>query len=157
VQRYPKNDSGGRRHTSVVSVTALTLPPEKNLKPLPEKDLTIEAISGNGPGGQHMQRCATVIRIRHKPTGLQATGNGRDQHTNKRNALRVLTAKVNEYYHEQEQAKYNQYRKAQVQTGRGGDKCRTYNFINSRCSDHRTGKKTRNIKEVMKGRFDLLS
>lgn len=94
--------------------------------------------------------------MRHVPTGLQAIGNGRDQHTNKRNALRVLTAKVNEYYHEKEQAKYNQDRKAQVKTGRGGDKCRTYNFIESRISDHRTGKKTRNVKEVMKGRFDLL-
>jgi protein subunit release factor A len=125
------------------------------MKPLPESDLSVEALSGQGPGGQHMQKNATVIRIRHKPTGLQAIGNGRDQHTNRRNALRVLTAKVNEYYHQRQQAEYDKDRKAQVKMNRGGEKVRTYNLIDSRCVDHRTGKKTRNIKGVLRGEFQM--
>jgi peptide chain release factor 1 len=87
---------------------------------------------------------------------LQATGNGRDQHTNKRNALRVLTAKVNEYYHEKEQVKYNQDRKSQVKTGRGGDKVRTYNFIRKEIIDHRLNRVVKDVKRFMKGDFSVL-
>jgi peptide chain release factor 1 len=155
VQRYPKNGKG-HKHTSVVSVTVLPLPPEKDLKPLPESELTIECLSGIGAGGQNVQKNHNVIRMRHQPTGLQVISNTRDQHTNRKTALRILTAKVNEYYQEKEQAAYNKDRKAQVKTGRGGEKCRTYNYTESRVTDHRTGKKTRNIKGIMQGEFNLL-
>jgi peptide chain release factor 1 len=92
----------------------------------------------------------------HKPTGLTATADARSQYQNRKDALRILTARVNEYYQEQEQCVYDRTRKMQVITGRGGAKCRTYNFIDSRVVDHNTGKKTHNIKAIMQGKFNLL-
>lgn len=156
VQRIPPTETKGRKQTSVIAVVVLSVPPVNELKPIPDSDLRVETLSGQGPGGQHMQKNATVVRVRHLPTGLQATCNSRDQHANRRNALKVLTAKVNDHYHQIQQEEYEETRKSQVKTNRGGDKVRTYNFLKSFAVDHRNGKKTHNMKALMKGNFQLL-
>lgn len=94
--------------------------------------------------------------MKHIPTGLSVWIDGRDQHQNKRVAKRILTARVNAHNLEKKENAHGNNRRQQLGSGTRGDKVRTYNFIESRVTDHRLGKKTRQLKEVMKGRFDLL-
>lgn len=158
VQRYPKNDRGGRRHTSIVSVAVLPLPPTKEYKPLPDSELNIIAqIGKQTAGGQNANKVASAIRMTHKPTGLQVfIQNERDQHQNKKVALQILTAKVNELINSKKQNDYNIVRKIQLGDGGRGVKTRTYNFIESRVTDHKLNKKSSQIDKIMNGRFDLL-
>jgi len=134
----------------------LPLPPEHDLKPIPDSELEVKTQGGHGPGGQHQNNTDSAVRMTHKPTGLQVFINGRDQHSNRREAKRILTARVNELRQADEQESYNAKRKAQWGGGGRTGKIRTYNFIKSRVTDHRLNKKTRQIDKVMKGRFDLL-
>jgi peptide chain release factor 1 len=156
VQRVPPTESNGRRHTSMVSVAVLPIPEERTLKPLPENEIEVTCQTGHGPGGQHQNKTASAVRMVHKPTKLMVFINGKDQHANRREALKILTAKVRSQEHEKVSQAYNDQRKAQLGTGGRGDKIRTYNFIDSRAVDHRTGKKTGNLKGLMKGDLSLL-
>ncbi|MEN6497072.1 MAG: peptide chain release factor-like protein, partial [Thermoguttaceae bacterium] len=123
-----------------------------------EAELEIATQRGSGPGGQHRNKVETAVRITHVPTGLSVyLDGGRSQHQNRVQAHRILSAKVHQYLADQTRAAYAERRKAQVGDGGRGDKIRTYNFIDSRAVDHRTGKKTREVHQVIgKGRFDLL-
>ena len=156
VQRCPKTERNGRRHTSIVSVAVLPLPPIRDYKPLPDNELEIKTQRRGGPGGQHQNTTDSAVRIVHKPTGLLVLICGRDQHQNKQNALRILTARVNELRQEEEAKKYGSIRQAQLGGGKRGEKIRTYNFIRSSCVDHVLNKKTTNLKGVMEGRLELI-
>ncbi len=156
VQRCPPSEKKGRRQTSVVSVAILPLPPKLNLQSLPDDELDVKTQGGSGPGGQHQNKADSAVRMTHKPTGLQVFINGRDQHRNRREALRILTAKVYEQYHAQQSAEYGTERRNQMGNGGRGDKIRTYNFIDSRVVDHRLGRRTKQIKRIMKGDFGIL-
>lgn len=157
VQRVPPTESKGRRQTSYVSVAVLSLPPENTLKPLPESDLIIEAVNLGGKGGQHSNRTLSGIRMTHNPTHLQAVINGRDQHSNKREARIILTARVNEFWNSEAEDKYSKQRRNIMGGGGRGEKIRTYNYIKGFAKDHRTGKKN-NVKNVIeKGRFELIN
>jgi peptide chain release factor 1 len=93
----------------------------------------------------------------HRPTGLSVFINGRDQGQNKKEALRILTARVNELRLNKEQADYHKLRKEQWGGGGRGNKVRTYNFLNGRAVDHRYGIKTKDVEGVIRrGRLDLL-
>ena len=94
--------------------------------------------------------------MKHVPTGLSVFINGRDQGANRREALNILTARVNEFKREKTQASYNSQRKDQLGDGGRGDKVRTFNFISSRIVDHRLDKATSDVKSFMKGNFDVL-
>lgn len=156
VQRVPPTERDGRRHTSIIAVAVLPLPPEKFLKPLPESEVEITCMIGTGPGGQHRQKTASCVRAKHKPTGLQVVIDARDQHQNRKVAMRILTARVNEFYANKQQMAYNTERRQKMGDGGRGAKIRTYNFCDSRVVDHRTGKKTKNIKAIMQGNFSLI-
>jgi len=125
---------------------------------IPESEIDVKTQGGHGKGGQHQNVTDSAVRMRHVPTGLQVFINGRDQHQNRREALRILTAKVSDFYRSQQNDEYGKMRKGQLgDAGRGGDKVRTYNFIQSRAVDHRTGRKTSEVWRVIgKGEFDLL-
>lgn len=156
VQRVPPTESKGRRHTSQISVAVLPVKDRSEYPALKREDLTVEAVRGQGPGGQHRNMTASAIRMVHNPTKLQVWIDGRSQKQNKQEALRILTARVHEHLRSQRDGAYNAHRKKQLGTGGRGGKTRTYNFIESRVTDHNLGHKTRRIKEVMKGRLDLV-
>lgn len=156
VQRIPPTESKGRKQTSVVVVGVLPIKDETEFEPLKSEDLETICQNGSGPGGQHQNKTASAVRMKHKPTGLCVFINGRDQFSNKRDALNILTAKVNELKLAEIDADYAAVRKAQLGDGGRSGKVRTYNFLESRVVDHRLGTKTSNIKGVMKGDFSLI-
>ena len=156
VQRNPPTENKGRRHTSVVSVAVLPIPPERDYKPLPEAELEVTTMVGTGAGGQNRNKVASCVRIKHKPTGITAVMDRRVQWQNRRDALKIVTARVHEKRWAETESKYNANRKRVLSNSGRGDKVRTYNYIESRVVDHKTGKKTRNIKDVMRGNLGLI-
>lgn len=156
VQRVPPTESNGRRQTSVISVGVLPIPPDNTVQALPEHELEITTTKGTGPGGQNKNKVESAVRIVHLPTKISVFIDGRDQGANKREARRIITARVNEVRKIEANAEYAAYKRKQMGDGGRGDKVRTYNFICSRVVDHRLGTKTGDIKGVMKGNFKKL-
>ena len=153
-----QEESGKKPHTSMVSVMVMPMPPDNTLKPLPENELNIKFQTGKqGAGGQNVNKVASACRMVHVPTGLSVFINGRDQGANKKEALKILTVRVNEIRLNKEQKEYSEARKEQWGGGNRGNKIRTYNFMDNRAVDHRFGIKTRNVESVIwKGQLDLL-
>ncbi|RDJ35121.1 MAG: PCRF domain-containing protein [Crenarchaeota archaeon] len=157
VQRIGPTETKGRKHTSFVAVAVLPLPEPRLLKPIPENELEITFQRGHGKGGQHQNTTDSACRIVHPRTQLSVFINGRDQHANRRDAIRIITARINQFDQEKKDREYGKKRKVLSKGGRGEtDKIRTYNFLKGFAVDHRTGKKTNNIKGVMKGDLNLL-
>jgi peptide chain release factor 1 len=155
VQRNPPTETTDRRQTSVVVVGILPVKEKSNFK-LNYNDLEITAMRGQGPGGQNKNKVNSCIRVIHTPTGIQATVDERDQTTSKRKALEIVSERVEEYYQNLSNNKYNDNKKSQLGDSGRGDKIRTYNFIKGFVTDHRTGKTTNQIKKIMKGCFELI-
>lgn len=155
VQRIPPTETKGRRQTSTISVAILPVFKYQHCL-LPENEVKIDTTGGHGPGGQHQNKTESAVRAIHKPTGIQVFINGRKQLQNKKEAIRILTDRVNELYLIQEKEQHNLYRSLQIGGGSRSGKVRTYNFIQSRVVDHNLNTKTSKIIEVMKGRLDLL-
>jgi peptide chain release factor 1 len=155
VQRYPATENKGRRHTSTISVSVLPMLRVDD-RTLSDNEITVKTQGGSGPGGQHQNRTASAVRMTHTATGLQVYINGRCQHANRREALDVLTARVNELERADKVGERDRRREQQMGGGSRSDKVRTYNFIDRRVVDHRLGKRTTQIAKVMKGQFDLL-
>lgn len=157
VQRIPANDRHGKRHTSFVNVAVLPLPPDGKFVPIPDRELVVSVQTGKqGAGGQNCNKVASAVRMRHVPTGLSVFINGRDQLANKREALRILTAKVNDLRNGNARSAYVEDKSRQLgERGRGG-KIRTYSFIEGFVMDHRTGRRTSDVKAVMRGDLSLV-
>jgi protein subunit release factor A len=139
----------------MLSVSVLPIIADNRLT-FSESDVTIETYNAGGKGGQHQNKTDSAVRVKHKQTGIIVSVNGRCQHKNKVNALKVLRAKVNGIEQERADKKRQDLKREQVENIGRGNKVRTYNFIDSRVVDHNTGKKTSQIRKVMKGRFDLI-
>jgi peptide chain release factor 1 len=152
VQRVPPTESKGRRQTSVISVGVLPVREIDTLSKIPDNELEITAERGTGAGGQHRNVTSSCVRIVHKPTKISVVIDGRDQHSNKREALSIITQRVNDYYLKKKNESYNSHKKEVLGDGSRGDKVRTYNFIRCDVTDHRTNK-TVSTKDVMKGKF----
>ena len=162
VQRVPVTERNGRRQTSVITVAVIPPQIETKLEPLNEKDLEIKFQTGKQKaGGQNVNKVASCVRMRHIPTNLSVMINGRDQSKNRKEALEILTKRVNEQKRLKIEGDYNSNRKNQMQYGTNeiggrGDKTRTYNYIRGEIIDNNLNKSTRDIKSFMKGNFEVL-
>jgi peptide chain release factor 1 len=155
-QRVPPTEHKGRRHTSLIAVGVLPIKNEVG-EPLKITEIDFSAEKSSGPGGQSVNKKSSACRATHRPTGITVfIQNERSQQQNREIALKILTAKVNDKKRAESDAAYAEFRKTQLGDGRRGSKVRTYNFIDSRVTDHRFGIKTSKIHNVMKGAFELL-
>lgn len=155
VQRCPPTENKGRRHTSMICVAVLPLIAEATYN-LQDTDIVIETKRGSGPGGQHKNKTESCVKMRHIPTGITATIDSRDQQANKKEARKLLESRVRLLYKDNEHAEFSDNKRRQMDGGGRGNKIRTYNFIESRVTDHRLGTKTGKIDKVMKGQLELL-
>jgi peptide chain release factor 1 len=156
VQRVPRTEASGRIHTSTVTVAVLPEADEVDVK-LDPKDLKIEAFGSSGPGGQNVNRNYTAIRVTHRPSGLVVScQDEKSQHRNKEKALRVLRSRLLEIARTERQAKIAEDRRAQVGTGERSEKIRTYNFPQSRVTDHRLGESFHNLAAILDGDLEPL-
>lgn len=151
VQRVPATESGGRIHTSTVTVAVLPEAEEVDVD-IKADDLEVSTFCSSSAGGQHMQKNETAIRIIHKPTGIVVTcQDERSQAQNKLKAMAVLRAKVHQLEQEKVDAERAGLRKGQVGSGDRSEKIRTYNFPQSRITDHRIGFNAHNMISFMDG------
>lgn len=151
VQRVPQTEASGRIHTSTVTVAVLPEADEVDVK-LDPKDLRIEAFGATGPGGQSVNRNYTAIRVTHEPTGLVVScQDEKSQHRNKEKALRILRSRLLDIAQREQQAKIAQDRKSQIGTGERSEKIRTYNFPQSRVTDHRLNMTLHRLESILDG------
>lgn len=154
VQRVPSTETGGRIHTSTATVAVLPEPEDVDIN-IDEKDLKVDTYRASGPGGQHVNKTDSAIRITHIPTGIVVQcQEGRSQHKNRADAMRMLKAKLYEEEEKKKSHERSETRKNQVGTGERSEKIRTYNFPQSRITDHRIGLTLQNIDSIMDGEID---
>jgi peptide chain release factor 1 len=156
VQRVPKTEAQGRIHTSAATVAVMPEadPVEVELKP---EDIEIKTSTSQGPGGQSVNTTYSAIRITHKPTGMMVSiQDEKSQLQNKEKALRVLRARLYEIKLAEQQEKIGAQRRGMVGTGSRSEKIRTYNFKESRVTDHRIKLTLHRLDSVMNGDLDEL-
>jgi len=154
VQRVPETEAGGRIHTSTATVAVLPEAEEVEIEIDPE-DIQIDVFCASGPGGQHVNKTESAVRITHLPTGIIATcQDEKSQHKNREKAMRVLRARVLARAEEEQREELAQQRRAQVGTGDRSERIRTYNFPQTRVTDHRIGLTLHRLEEVLDGDLD---
>ncbi len=155
VQRVPDTEAQGRIHTSTATVAVLAEMDEVDVQ-IPDTDLKIEVYRSAGAGGQNVQKNSTAVRIQHLPTGLVvACQDERSQLQNKLRAMSILRARLYDLEVVKRQHELEVTRKSQVGSGERSEKIRTYNFPQSRVTDHRIGVSSYNIAAVLEGDIDL--
>ncbi len=156
VQRVPKTEAQGRIHTSAATVAVLPEAEAVDVEISPD-DLRMENFRAGGPGGQHMQKNETAVRITHIPSGISvACSNQRSQLQNRDQAMRMLRSRLYESELEKRQAEEAATRRLQVKSGDRSEKIRTYNWPQDRVTDHRIGLTVHNIPALMNGEIDEL-
>ncbi|MBQ9502478.1 MAG: peptide chain release factor 1 [Lentisphaeria bacterium] len=156
VQRVPETESGGRVHTSTVTVAVMPEAEEVELDIKPE-DLRFDVFRSSGPGGQCVNTTDSAVRVTHIPTGLSvASQQEKSQHRNKEIALRILYARLLEQKQSAEAAKQAADKRSQVGTGDRSERIRTYNFPQNRVTDHRYNVSCFDLPRIMQGEMDLI-
>ncbi len=151
VQRVPSTESGGRIHTSAVTVAVLPEAEETDIE-INQEDLKIDVFRSSGPGGQSVNTTDSAVRITHAPTGTVVTcQDEKSQHKNKAKALRVLRARLYEEEESKRRAERAEARKNQVGSGDRSERIRTYNFPQNRVTDHRINLTVHKLDQVMQG------
>jgi peptide chain release factor 1 len=154
VQRVPVTESQGRIHTSTATVAVLPEIDDVQIQINPA-DLEIDVYISSGPGGQHMQKNATAVRITHKPSGMVVSCESeRSQTQNRERALAVLRARLYEQEQQRLIAERGEERRLQVGSGERSEKIRTYNYPQNRVTDHRIGLTLYRLDTIMNGDLD---
>jgi peptide chain release factor 1 len=154
VQRVPATETQGRIHTSAATVAVLPEAEEVDVK-IEDKDLRIDVFRSSGPGGQSVNTTDSAVRITHIPSGLVVSQQDqKSQLQNKLKAMEVLRARLLDLRVSEQEAERSRMRKSQVGTGDRSAKIRTYNYPQSRVTDHRIGFTTHDLSGVMDGHLE---
>ena len=153
VQRVPETESGGRIHTSTATVAVLPEVEDVEIE-IRNEDLKIDTYRSSGAGGQHVNTTDSAVRITHLPTGVIATSSEKSQIQNREKALKFLKARLYDMKLQEEQQKYAAQRKSAVGTGDRSERVRTYNYPQSRVTDHRIGLTLQKLDQIMEGKLD---
>ena len=157
VQRVPETESQGRIHTSTATVAVLPEAEDLDVE-IDEKDVRVDLFRSSGAGGQKVNKTETAIRLTHFPTGIVVTcQDERSQLKNKEKAYRVLRARLYDYYRGKQSSAEAENRKSMVGTGDRSERIRTYNFPQSRITDHRIGLSLHSMEEFLSGDLDEMS
>ena len=156
VQRVPETESGGRIHTSTVTVAVLPEAEEVDFE-INNADLQVDTYRASGAGGQHVNKTESAIRITHLPTGLVVEcQDERSQHKNREKAMKVLRSRLLDMEMAKQQAEIADQRKSQVGTGDRSERIRTYNYPQGRVTDHRIGLTLYKLEQTLGGDLDEL-
>lgn len=151
VQRVPETESGGRIHTSTSTVVVMPEAEELDIV-IHDKDIRVDTFCSSGAGGQSVNTTKSAVRVTHVPTGIVATcQDGKSQNDNKDKALQVLRTRIMDIKRQEEEAKYSGERREKVGTGDRSERIRTYNFPQSRVTDHRIGLTLHRLEYVLNG------
>jgi peptide chain release factor 1 len=151
VQRVPETEASGRIHTSAATVAVLPEAEEVDVR-IDDKDLRIDVFRSSGPGGQSVNTTDSAVRITHLPTGIVVQQQDeKSQHKNKAKALKILRARLYEMERQRAEAERAQDRKSQIGSGDRSERIRTYNFPQSRVTDHRINLTLYKIEKVISG------
>ena len=154
VQRIPETESGGRIHTSAVTVAVLPEADEVDVDIRPE-DLKIDTMRASGAGGQHVNKTESAVRITHIPSGIVVyCANERSQHQNRARAMQILRTRLYERKLREQEEKIQAERRSQVGSGDRSERIRTYNFPQNRVTDHRIGLTLYRLEQILDGELD---
>ena len=154
VQRVPETESSGRIHTSTATVACMPEAEEVDIE-INDNDIRVDTFCSSGAGGQSVNTTKSAVRVTHIPTGIMATcQDGKSQNSNKEQALKVLRARIYEVEQKKIQDELDASRKSAVGTGDRSERIRTYNYPQSRVTDHRIGLTLQKLDTIMEGKLD---
>ncbi|KYG66775.1 peptide chain release factor 1 [Bdellovibrio bacteriovorus] len=156
VQRVPKTEAAGRIHTSTVTVAVIPEVEINEIK-IPMSDVRIETMRSQGSGGQSVNRTESAVRVVHIPTGIDVKcQEGKSQSANRERAFQILYAKLQQIEDDRARKEASDVRLDQIGTGDRSERIRTYNFPQTRITDHRIGLTIHQLDQVMSGEFEYL-
>ncbi len=156
VQRVPKTEAQGRIHTSTVTVAIIPEAEETEVK-IDQKDLRVDVMRASGSGGQSVNRTESAVRLTHLPSGLVVyCQEGKSQHANRDKAMKVLFARLKQAEEDKMRQEASDARLSQIGTGDRSERIRTYNFPQTRVTDHRIGLTVHSLHDIMNGSFNNL-
>ena len=157
VQRVPETEAQGRIHTSLATVAVMAEPEEVEID-IRTEDLEVDVMRAGGPGGQHVNKTESAVRLTHKPSGLVVIcRDERSQHRNKAKALRLLRSRLYDLQRERAHEERAEARRTLIGSGDRSQRIRTYNFPQNRVTDHRIGLTLYNLDRVAQGELELLT
>jgi|SRR5690625_3418397 len=154
VQRVPQTESQGRIHTSTATVVVMPEAEEVDVD-INENDIRTDIYHASGAGGQHVNKTASAVRLTHEPTGIVvAMQDERSQLKNREKAMKILRARIYDKLRTEAQEEYDSERKSAIGTGDRSERIRTYNFPQSRVTDHRIGLTIQKLDQILAGKLD---
>jgi len=151
VQRVPETEAQGRIHTSMATVAVMPEADEVEVD-IKSDDLRIDFYRASGPGGQKVNKTSSAVRIVHEPTGLKVEcQDEKSQHKNKARAMKILSSRLLDFHQSKAEAERSSLRRSQIGSGDRNERIRTYNFPQSRVTDHRVNVSVHNLEAVMDG------